>query len=114
MIDQQYLDRFGEDRYKQSLSVAHVDEEPLFNNHLDVIDMKFLKELGKSDGWSSIIYDLYYYLEMIQRIDFFSKYYFHSFSPKARNIDSLKLVFVHKTHMFVYKALTDKVYVYHQ
>ncbi|WP_217581449.1 hypothetical protein [Lysinibacillus sp. GbtcB16] len=114
MIDQQYLDRFGEDRYKQSLSVAQVDEEPLFNNHLDVIDMKFLKELGKSDGWSSIIYDLYYYLEMIQRIDFFSKYYFHSFSPKARNIDSLKLVFVHKTHMFVYKALTDKVYVYHQ
>ncbi|MDM5352006.1 hypothetical protein ACE1MS_16180 [Lysinibacillus sp. fkY74-1] len=114
MIDQQYLDRFGENRYKQTLSVAQVDDEPLFKNHLDVIDMKFLKELGKSDGWSSIIYDLYYYLEMIQRIDFFSKYYFHSFSPKARNIDSLKLVFVHKTHMFVYKALTDKIYVYNQ
>lgn len=114
MIDQHYLERFGEDRYKQTLSAAKIDGDLLFKNHIDVIDMKFLKELGKSDGWSSIIYDLYYYLEMIQRIDFFSKYYFHSFSPKARNIDSLKLVFVHKTHMFVYNALTDKIYVYKQ
>ncbi|MFF3099360.1 hypothetical protein [Viridibacillus arvi] len=114
MIDQHYLERFGENRYKQKLSAAQIDEDLLFKNHIDVIDMKFLKELGKSDGWSSIIYDLYYYLEMIQRIDFFSKYYFHSFSPKARNIDSLKLVFVHKTHMFVYNALTDKIYVYNQ
>ncbi|MGE7622592.1 hypothetical protein ACQKMD_05930 [Viridibacillus sp. NPDC096237] len=114
MIDQHYLERFGENRYKQKLSAAQIDEDLLFKNHIDVIDMKFLEELGKSDGWSSIIYDLYYYLEMIQRIDFFSKYYFHSFSPKARNIDSLKLVFVHKTHMFVYNALTDKIHVYNQ
>ncbi|MFJ8514971.1 hypothetical protein [Lysinibacillus xylanilyticus] len=114
MIDQHYLERFGEDRYKQTLSATQIDEDLLFKNHIDVIDMKFLKALGKSDGWSSIIYDLYYYLEMIQRIDFFSKYYFHSFSPKARNIDSLKLVVVYKTHMFVYKALTDKIYVYNQ
>lgn len=114
MIDQQYLERFGENRYKQTLSASQFDDELLFENHIDVIDMKFLKELCKSDSWSSIIYDLYYYSEMIQRIDFFSKYYFHSFSPKSRNIDGLKLVFVHKTHMFVYKPLTDKIFVYNQ
>lgn len=114
MIDQNYLNKFGENRYNQTISATIIADEPLFEEHKDTIEMKFLKEMGGLASWSSIIYDLYYYLEMVQRIDFFSKYNFHALSPKARNINSVKLIFVHKTHLFVYNPLTDRIYVHEQ
>ncbi|MFD2306601.1 hypothetical protein [Enterococcus termitis] len=114
MIDQNYLNKFGENRYNQMISTSIITDEPLFEEYKDIIEMKFLKEMGGLASWSSIIYDLYYYLEMIQRIDFFSKYYFHALSPKARNISSVKLIFVHKTHLFVYDPLTDRIHVHEQ
>ncbi|AOA00666.1 hypothetical protein CKN82_05870 [Carnobacterium divergens] len=114
MINQEYLKKFGEKRYFQQLSASEVSEEALFGTPIDIIEMKFLKELGSLNSWSSILYDLYYYSEMIQRIDFFSKYYFHSFSPKARNIASVKVVFIHGEHLFLYHPLTDRVYIYQQ
>ncbi|MFD1900423.1 hypothetical protein GQR36_11275 [Enterococcus termitis] len=82
MIDQNYLNKFGENRYNQMISTSIITDEPLFEEYKDIIEMKFLKEMGGLASWSSIIYDLYYYLEMIQRIDFLVNTIFMHFHQK--------------------------------
>jgi len=114
MIDTGYLEKFGEERYKNFLIGEKVVQDKIFESPIDKIKMKFLKELEKSRSWSPFLYDLYYYCEMLHRIDFFSKYYFHSFVPKARNIDSVKVIFIRQGNMFLYNALNDTINIYRQ
>lgn len=114
MIDKNYLDRFGELRYKNFDRGLKLKDYKFWNDPLDRISMKFLKNLEQCDAWSSFMYDLYYYSERIQRIDFFSKYYLHSLIPKARNLDSIKVLLIFNSKIYVFNTLKDEIGIYEQ
>lgn len=114
MIDKNYLLRFGESRYNNFAMGVKVKCEKFWSDPLDKISMKFLKNLDQCDDWSSFMYDLYYYSERIQRIDFFSKYYLHSLIPKARNLDSIKVLLIFNNNIYVFNTLKDNIEIYKQ
>ncbi|GAA0696291.1 hypothetical protein GCM10008904_00150 [Paraclostridium ghonii] len=114
MIDKSYINKFGSLRYDNFSHGEKVDTTPLFKDYVDIIDMQFLESLVKSKAFSPFLYDLCYYIEMIHRIDFNSKYYFHSLSPKARNLNTIKVILIYNNFFYAYNAIKDQVEIYKQ
>ncbi|WP_096437926.1 hypothetical protein [Alteribacter populi] len=111
MIDKQYLDRFGERRFEEFQYGQELSSYKLPMTPIAYIDMDFLKQHEQLAEWDSFLFQIFSSVERIYRVDFNSKYYFHSVSPTAKNIPSVKLIMSYQGHLYMLNPLLDKIEV---
>ncbi|RLL42885.1 hypothetical protein D8M04_15160 [Oceanobacillus piezotolerans] len=111
MIDLSYLEKFGEKRFDMFYYGEEIKQGPCTQAPVAYIDMDFLKNHDHLPEWESFLYKVFSSVERIYRIDFHSKYYFHSASPTARNISSVKLILAYQKHLYRLNPISDQIEV---
>ncbi|QAS52234.1 hypothetical protein [Halobacillus litoralis] len=111
MLDEHYLNTYGEQRFETFSFGLPVEEKPIMERPVAYIDMDFLKRHNSLNEWDSFLYKVFSSVERVYRIDFHSKYFFHTTSPTAKNFLSIHLVLAHKGYLYKLNPMTDKIEV---
>lgn len=109
-----YLKRFGDDRYQHFSYGDPIQEQHYFKKrgagtHLSTLKDKW--QNGEAKPIERLCFWVFHMVETIHRIDFNSKYYFHTFTPKARNLPSIKIGIIFEGQLYYFHPLTNEVHV---
>lgn len=113
MIDIKYLEKFGDHRYEHFSYGRVIEDIDFFSEKDEYFFLDDLEVKNKSNNLKELeklLYWIFTMTEEIKRIDFDSKYIFHSLTPKARNINSIKIGIVYGEHIYKYNPLNNMIY----
>ncbi|WP_142415620.1 hypothetical protein [Hathewaya massiliensis] len=114
MINLEYLLKFGDLRYDNFLYGQAVNDERFFSDKEESFCINELYEKIQCNNMKTkdlILYWVFTMIEEIHRIDFDSKYVFHTLTPKARNMDSIRMGIVIGENIYTFNGLSNEIYV---
>ncbi len=111
-MDQGFLSKFSDDRYEYFSYGKWISPHRYFyrrkeQRYFENLERKI--ELKEADTFEKLLYWVFNMVEVIHRVDFASKYYFHTLTPKARNHPSIRVAVVHHNTMYSFCPLTNEI-----
>lgn len=111
-MDQVFLSKFSDDRYEYFSYGKWISPHRYFyrrkeQRYFENLERKI--ELKEADTFEKLLYWVFNMVEVIHRVDFASKYYFHTLTPKARNHPSIRVAVVHHNTMYSFCPLTNEI-----
>ena len=112
-MNREYLRKFTDSRFDNFQFGEKVERHPYFYDGevtMNLVDLERNILLGKGTAFEKLLFHAFDMVEAIHRVDFNSKYSFHTFTPKARNIVSLKVLVVYEGKIYSFHPLTNDIY----
>lgn len=113
-MDQEFLSKFADHRYKHFSYGKLLSPHRYFYRRKEqkyFEDLERKIELKEADTFDQLLYWIFNMVEVIHRVDFASKYYFHTLTPKARNHPSIRVAVIHHNTMYSFCPLTNKIII---
>ena len=107
-----FLSKFSDDRYEYFSYGEWISPHRYFyrrkeQRYFENLERKI--ELKEADAFEKLLYWVFNMVEVIHRVDFASKYYFHTLTPKARNHPSIRVAVVHHNTMYSFAQSQTKL-----
>jgi hypothetical protein len=112
-MNSEYLRKFADNRFDNFQFGKEVERRKYFRNGkvtMNLVDLERKIISGKGTSFEKFLFSTFDMLEAIHRVDFNSKYYFHTFIPRARNIASLKALVLYQGGIYSFHPLTNDIY----